>query len=42
MNLAVFLLSDAAVNINGAIVVSDGGLALLGGFGLGSSIAAPE
>jgi peroxisomal 2,4-dienoyl-CoA reductase len=33
-NLALFLLSDAASNINGAIVVTDGGLALSGVFGL--------
>lgn len=33
-NLAVFLLSEAASNINGAIVVSDGGLSLAGRFGL--------
>jgi peroxisomal 2,4-dienoyl-CoA reductase len=31
-NLALFLLSEAASNINGAIVVSDGGLSLLGSF----------
>lgn len=35
VSLAVFLLSDAAANVNGAVVVSDGGLALTGGFGLG-------
>jgi peroxisomal 2,4-dienoyl-CoA reductase len=35
VNLTIFLLSDAAANINGAIVVSDGGLALVGSFGLG-------
>ncbi len=35
VNLAVFLLSDAAININGAVVVSDGGLHLAGNFGLG-------
>ena len=34
VNLSIFLLSDAAININGAIVVSDGGLALCGCFGL--------
>ncbi len=34
-SLALFLLSDAAANLNGAIVVSDGGLCLLGSFGLG-------
>jgi peroxisomal 2,4-dienoyl-CoA reductase len=39
VNLAIFLLSDAASNINGAIVVSDGGLALSGGFGLGFPVA---
>ena len=31
-NLALFLLSDAAANINGAIVVTDGGLCLTGNF----------
>jgi peroxisomal 2,4-dienoyl-CoA reductase len=31
VNLAVFVLSNAAVNINGAIFVTDGGLSLLGG-----------
>ncbi len=35
VNLSLFLLSDAAANINGAVVVSDGGLTLCGGFGLG-------
>jgi 2,4-dienoyl-CoA reductase [(3E)-enoyl-CoA-producing], peroxisomal len=35
VNLAIFLLSDAAININGAIVVSDGGLHLAGNFGVG-------
>jgi peroxisomal 2,4-dienoyl-CoA reductase len=34
VNLALFLLSDAAANINGAIVVSDGGLSLAGSFGV--------
>jgi peroxisomal 2,4-dienoyl-CoA reductase len=34
-DLALFALSDAAVNINGAILVSDGGLCLSGAFGLG-------
>ena len=33
VNLALFLLSDAAANINGAIVVTDGGLCLSGAFG---------
>lgn len=32
VNLSLFLLSDAAANINGAIVVSDGGLCLKGTF----------
>jgi peroxisomal 2,4-dienoyl-CoA reductase len=32
-NLALFLLSDAAANINGAIVVCDGGLCLTGNIG---------
>ncbi|GAC1468086.1 MAG: SDR family oxidoreductase [Isosphaeraceae bacterium] len=35
VNLAIFVLTDAASNINGAILVSDGGLVLTGGFGLG-------
>jgi peroxisomal 2,4-dienoyl-CoA reductase len=34
-HLALFVLSDAAANLNGAILVSDGGLCLTGGFGLG-------
>jgi peroxisomal 2,4-dienoyl-CoA reductase len=34
VNLALFLLSDAAANIQGAIVVTDGGLCLTGSFGL--------
>jgi peroxisomal 2,4-dienoyl-CoA reductase len=33
VNLALFVLSDAGVNINGAILVSDGGLCLTGGAG---------
>src|SRR4051812_8216405 len=33
VGLALFLLSDAAANINGAIVVTDGGLCLSGAFG---------
>lgn len=40
VNLAIFLLSDAAANINGAVVVSDGGLALTGGFALGRPLTA--
>jgi peroxisomal 2,4-dienoyl-CoA reductase len=35
VNLALFLLSEAAANISGAVVVSDGGLCLIGSFGLG-------
>jgi peroxisomal 2,4-dienoyl-CoA reductase len=35
VNLALFVLSDAAANINGAILVSDGGLCLTGGAGRG-------
>ena len=35
VNLSIFLLSTAASNVNGAVVVSDGGLSLAGGFGLG-------
>jgi peroxisomal 2,4-dienoyl-CoA reductase len=34
-HLALFLLSDAAAHINGAIVVTDGGLCLTGNFGRG-------
>ena len=33
VDLALFLLSDVAANLNGAIVVSDGGLCLTGNFG---------
>jgi 2,4-dienoyl-CoA reductase [(3E)-enoyl-CoA-producing], peroxisomal len=33
-NLALFVLSDAAANLNGAILVTDGGLSLSGNFGL--------
>jgi peroxisomal 2,4-dienoyl-CoA reductase len=33
VSLSLFLLSDAAANINGAIVVCDGGLSLIGSFG---------
>ncbi len=35
VNLSLFLLSDAALNINGAILVSDGGLSLASGFRMG-------
>jgi peroxisomal 2,4-dienoyl-CoA reductase len=43
VNLALFLLSDAAANINGAIVVTDGGLCLTGNFGNAFEAAgAPE
>src|SRR4051794_21954697 len=42
VSLGVFLLSDAAANINGAVVVSDGGLALTGSFGLGLPSTAPR
>jgi peroxisomal 2,4-dienoyl-CoA reductase len=34
VNLALFVLSEAAANLNGAILVSDGGLCLTGRFGL--------
>ena len=34
VNLALFVLSDAGSNLNGAILVSDGGLCLTGRFGL--------
>jgi 2,4-dienoyl-CoA reductase [(3E)-enoyl-CoA-producing], peroxisomal len=34
VNLALFVLSEAATNLNGAILVSDGGLSLSGNFGL--------
>jgi peroxisomal 2,4-dienoyl-CoA reductase len=37
--LAVFLLSDAAANVNGAIIVSDGGLCLVGRFDMGPGAA---
>ena len=33
VNLALFILSEAGTNLNGAIVVSDGGLCLTGRFG---------
>jgi 2,4-dienoyl-CoA reductase [(3E)-enoyl-CoA-producing], peroxisomal len=35
VNLSLFVLSDAGVNLNGAIIVSDGGLSLATSFGLG-------
>jgi peroxisomal 2,4-dienoyl-CoA reductase len=35
VDLALFVLSDAGANLNGAILVSDGGLSLAGNFGLG-------
>jgi peroxisomal 2,4-dienoyl-CoA reductase len=35
VDLALFVLSDAGANLNGAILVSDGGLSLAGGFGPG-------
>jgi peroxisomal 2,4-dienoyl-CoA reductase len=41
VNLAVFVLSDAAANINGAILVCDGGLCLTGGAGRGLHAARP-
>jgi peroxisomal 2,4-dienoyl-CoA reductase len=34
VNLSLFVLSEAAANINGAVLVSDGGLCLAGNFGL--------
>ena len=41
VNLALFVLSDAAANVNGAILVCDGGLSLAGRFehGLAASLA---
>jgi 2,4-dienoyl-CoA reductase [(3E)-enoyl-CoA-producing], peroxisomal len=39
VSLALFVLSDAAANLNGAILVSDGGLCLMGSFGLGFVVA---
>jgi 2,4-dienoyl-CoA reductase [(3E)-enoyl-CoA-producing], peroxisomal len=35
VNASLFLLSDAAANINGAVLVSDGGLCLASNFGIG-------
>ncbi|HWE38703.1 MAG TPA: SDR family oxidoreductase [Isosphaeraceae bacterium] len=34
VNASLFVLSDAAANVNGAVLVSDGGLCLVGGFGV--------
>jgi peroxisomal 2,4-dienoyl-CoA reductase len=34
VDLSLFVLSDAGANLNGAILVSDGGLSLIGSFGL--------
>jgi len=39
VNLALFVLSDAGANLNGAVLVSDGGLSLAGGHGLGAPAA---
>jgi peroxisomal 2,4-dienoyl-CoA reductase len=39
VNLALFVLSDAGVNLNGGIFVSDGGLCLTGGFARGFETA---
>jgi peroxisomal 2,4-dienoyl-CoA reductase len=36
VNLALFVMSDAGANINGAVLVSDGGLCLTSRFGMGS------
>jgi peroxisomal 2,4-dienoyl-CoA reductase len=38
-NLALFVLSDAGANLNGAILVSDGGLCISGGFRVGNAAA---
>jgi peroxisomal 2,4-dienoyl-CoA reductase len=38
-NLALFVLSDAGSNLNGAILVSDGGLCLTGGIHIGAAAA---
>jgi 2,4-dienoyl-CoA reductase [(3E)-enoyl-CoA-producing], peroxisomal len=40
VNLALFVLSDAGINLNGAILVSDGGLCLSGRFAMGFEPAA--
>ena len=39
VNLALFVVSEAGTNINGAILVSDGGLHLVGRFGVGHATA---
>ena len=41
-NLAVFVMSDAGANLNGAILVCDGGLSLAGLFGPSLSGLAPD
>ncbi len=38
-NLALFVLSEAAINLNGAVVVSDGGLCLAGNFPLAPELS---
>ena len=40
VNLALFVLSSAGMNLNGSILVSDGGLSLAGRFGMGFEAAA--
>src|SRR5262249_18866968 len=42
VNLALFVLSDAGATLNGAILVSDGGLSLAGGRGIGELAALPS
>jgi peroxisomal 2,4-dienoyl-CoA reductase len=42
VNLALFVLSDAGSNLNGAVLVSDGGLCLTGSFSRGFDAAAKE
>ena len=41
-NLAVFVMSDAGANLNGAILVCDGGLSLAGLFGPSLSGLVPD
>jgi peroxisomal 2,4-dienoyl-CoA reductase len=41
VDLALFVLSDAGANLNGAVLVSDGGLSLTGRFHLGFQEASP-